>query len=103
MRNLAPAALLFRYANCTSLEMFVNEFLFSFSLLVFAGGLFILGTLILVDAARRLARQWLKTSRQKNGGVVLPIDVARPISNRIGNGPKDLVQRPFTMPDKKVS
>jgi hypothetical protein len=103
MRNLAPAGRIVRYANCTTQKMFVNEFLFSFSLLVFAGGLFILGTLILVDAVRRVVRQWLKTSSQKNSGIVLPINVARPIAEGVGNSANNVIQRPITMPEKKVS
>ena len=103
MRNLAPAGRLVRHANCTLGRMFVNEFLFSFSLLVFAGGLFILGTLTLVDAVRRVVRQWLKTSSQKNSGIVLPINVARPIAEGVGNSANNIVQRPLTMPEKKVS
>ena len=71
--------------------MFVNEFFFSSLLLLFTGSLLIVGTLILMDAFRRLLREWLsEPSREKDRGVVLTIDITRPISNRFGDDPGNL-------------
>jgi hypothetical protein len=90
--------------NCTDfLVMFVNEFFFSFSLLVFTGVLLILGAVITGDGIRRLFRQWSESAPKKKGDVVLLVDVARPVANRISNGPHNLVKRPIAMPDEKVS
>jgi hypothetical protein len=84
--------------------MFVNEFFFSFSLLALTLCLFILGTVILADGLRRLAQErWSKPARQKNGGVVLPVDIARPVVNGISDGARNFLQRPLAMPDKKAS
>ena len=86
------------------LDMFVKEFFFSFSLLLFTGILFIMGTVFLVDGVRRLFREWwLDSPTEKKSDVVLLVDVARPIANRVGNGAHDLVKRPIAMTDEKVS
>ena len=82
-------------------EMFVNEFVFSISILVFSGGLLILGTLLLLDAFRRLVRAWwLKSPRKKEVGVVLVVDISRPIENGVGDGSDNLIQRPLPITDK---
>jgi hypothetical protein len=90
--------------NCTVfLVMFVNEFFFSFSLLAFSAVLLILGAVITGDGIRRLFRQWSDSTAKKKGNVVLLVDVARPIADRIGNRPHNLVERPIAIPDEKVS
>ena len=83
--------------------MFVDEFVFSFSLLAFAGWLFLLGTVILLDAFRRFAKQWSKSASKKKSSVVLVVDIGRPVTNRVGDGAKDLVQGPIAMTEKKAS
>jgi len=45
--------------------MFVNEFFFSFSLLLFAALLCLLGSALLIDAITRLAREEFKHLRAK--------------------------------------
>src|SRR5262245_20176116 len=105
MRNFAPACVAIGNSNCTfSSKMFVDEFLFSFSLLVFTLGLSILGTVILLDAFRRFVLEWYsKSSSNKNGRVVLVVDIRRPVAKRVRNGTQDLIQRPLSMTEKKVS
>jgi hypothetical protein len=85
------------------MKMFVDEFMFSFSLLAFAGWLFLLGTVILFDAFRRFAKQWSKSASKKKSSVVLVVDIGRPVTNGVGDGAKDLVQGPIAMPEKKAS
>ena len=100
---MKPASVAVGQANCTENRMFVNEFFFSFSLLAFTGLLFLLGTAILIDAFRRLANGWwLQPSRHQDRGVVLVVDVARPITDSIGDGTHDVVQRPLPVPDEKL-
>jgi hypothetical protein len=83
--------------------MFVEEFVFSFSLLAFAAGLLILGTFILLDAFRRFVREWSSESTsQKDSGVVLVIDIGRPIANGVRNGTNDLIQRSVAIPEKEI-
>jgi len=84
--------------------MFIDEFVFSFSLLLFTGGLLFLGALILIDACRRLiCASWSKSSSEKNRGVVLHVDIARPVANSVSDDTRDLVQRPLSIPDNKVA
>jgi len=84
--------------------MFVDEFIFSFALLAFAGALLILGALILLDAFRRLIDEFvLKPAGKKNRGVVTVVEIARPVAKRVGDGGHDLVKRPVVIADKKVS
>jgi hypothetical protein len=84
--------------------MFIDEFVFSFSLLLFTGGLLLLGVLILIDASRRFVRPWWsKPSSEKNRGVVLHVDIPRPVANSIRDDTRDLVQRPLSIPDNKVA
>lgn len=90
------------HPNCNDESMFVKEFFFSFSLLVFTLGLLLFGLMILADALRRFVQEWLKAARDKNGRVVLLVDVARPVANSVGNGAHNLVQRPLAMTNKKV-
>ena len=83
--------------------MFAEEFFFSFSLLVYAIFLFTLGSAVLLDAFRRLIKEWWATaSRRKNGNVVPVVDGGRPASNSIREGTEDLLQRPLTIPDKEI-
>ena len=98
-----PAHARFGHSDCTLIEVFVNEFFFSAFLLVFTGMLFLLGVIILGDAFRRLAADLLKPARKEDRGVVLVVDIARPVANRVGHQTNDFVQRPLMMPDKKVS
>jgi hypothetical protein len=82
--------------------MFVNEFMFSFSLLAFMGGLLILGSVILADGLRRLACERVsKPAGQKKGGVV--VDIRRPVLNGVRNRQHDLIEGSFSMQEKKVS
>jgi hypothetical protein len=104
MRNFAARLPALGQMNCTVLlVMFVNEFFFSFSLLAFTAVLLILGAVITGDGIRRLYRGWSDSAAKQNRNVVLLVDVARPISHRVGNGPHNLVKRPIAMPDEKVS
>jgi hypothetical protein len=85
-------------------SMFVNEFMFSFSLLAFMLGLLVLGVVILGDGVRRLVLEWRsKPASQKDSGVVLVVDIRRPVSNSVRNRPHNLIERPLAMPEKKVS
>jgi hypothetical protein len=52
------------------IQMFVNEFFFSFSLLAFTGILMVLGLVLLIDAGRRLALEIFKPIRTKPAVVV---------------------------------
>ena len=84
--------------------MFVNEFFFSFSLLAYLVGLFLLGTVILIDAGRRfLNERQLKAASQKKSGVVLVVDVPRPVANSVGDRAGDFVQRSVAIAEKKAS
>ena len=105
MRNFAARPAAVGQTNCNDvLDMFVNEFFFSFSLLLFTGILFIMGTFFLVDGVQRLFRAWwLDSSTEKKSDVVLLVDVARPIANGVGNSAHNLVKRPIAMTDEKVS
>jgi hypothetical protein len=103
MRNFAPADARLRHANCTLDGVFIDEFVFSFSLLAFSAWLLILGSLILLDAFRRFTVQWWsKFAGKKNGGVVLIVDIPGPIENRIRNRTHDLGERPVAVLEKKV-
>jgi hypothetical protein len=83
--------------------MFVNEFFFSFSLLALTLFLFILGTVILADGLRRIVREWLsKPTGKKDGRIVLPVDITRPVVDRVGNGANNFLQRPIPVPEKKA-
>ena len=80
------------------------EFIFSLTLLAFAGALLIFGTLILLDAFRRLIDEFvLKPARKKNRRVVPVVKIARPVAQRVGDGGRDFVERPVVVSDKKVS
>src|SRR4030095_5136927 len=86
------------------ITMFIDDFVFSFSLLLFTGGLLLLGVVILIDASRRFGRAWgSKPSSENNRGVVLHVDIARPVANSVGDDTRDLVQRPLSIPDNKIA
>ena len=84
-------------------EMFVKQFFFSAFLMVFTGMLLLLGVIILADAVRRFATDLLKSARKEDRGVVLVVDIARPVANRVGHQTNDFVQRPVVVTEKKVS
>ena len=86
------------------ITMFIDEFVFSFSLLLFTGGLLLLGVLLLIDASRRLiGTWWSKPSSENDRGVILHVDIARPVANSVSDETRNLIQRPLSIPDNKVA
>jgi len=57
--------------------VFIEEFFFSFFLLAYAAFLLILGSLILIDAFRRVMNKWLSKSSGAKDRRVVPV-VSRP-------------------------
>jgi hypothetical protein len=84
--------------------MFINEFFFSFSILVFTGGLMILGTVLLVDAFRRLSLEWLsRSSRRKPTSAVLAVDTKRSFTKNVRDSAGNLIQQRVAMTDEEIS
>jgi hypothetical protein len=83
--------------------MFINEFFFSFSIVVFTAGLMILGTVLLVDAFRRLALEWLsKSSGKKATSAGLAVDTKRSFTKNVRDSAGNLIQQRVAMTDEEV-
>jgi hypothetical protein len=83
--------------------MFINEFFFSFSIVVFTVGLMILGTVLLVDAFRRLALEWLsKSSGKKATSDVLAVDTKRSFTKNVRDSAGNLIQPRVAMTDEEL-